>query len=223
MRGRDFGSGVSSRASQFPLTTNIPSFGSSIVTIKVGLGPNQQTFNLHESILHAHSQHFRDLLTDAPLHDGQKVVVLKDVDPTAFALYTQYIYANHIPTLSPSADEYTPLTNLYTLATFFADILCQNASCDAIYSKATSAPTCLPAPQHIDSIYNEPLEPCPARRLMVDVYMCYATEEDLCAPGFPECFMADLARGLVRGKYAFKGVRPRVHYHRVVEGGMFET
>jgi hypothetical protein len=83
-------------------TTQTVDFGFTFVVLHVGKEENFQTFAIHENILPARSQQFKDHLSGLVSEHDFMVINLPDPDPQAFSLYVQLLYTGHIPSGSPS-------------------------------------------------------------------------------------------------------------------------
>jgi hypothetical protein len=205
-------------------TTQAVSFGSTFVIIHAGKEENFQTFAIHENILSARSQQFKDHLSGLVSERGFKVINLPDMDPQAFSLYVQLLYTGHIPSGSPTiktVEEYDPLCKLYVLVRKFDDVASQNAALAVILSKATepfaSAEVTLPRREHVGIIYSGAEGPCAGKRLMVDLYTSQATGEQL-QDEFPAEFMGELAVSLMGVRKEGVGVvKRKEEYHEAVK------
>ncbi|KAF2869092.1 hypothetical protein BDV95DRAFT_112033 [Massariosphaeria phaeospora] len=179
------------------------SFGSSMVTLRVGEGDNLQTLTIHENILRTRSTLLQNTVNDAKDKDNeQKSFDFSKDDPQAFALYTQLIYSGRLPSKTEpheASEEYTLLCKLYVLTQRINDIKASNAAMDAIFDRSrepTPDTSTLPGGEHVRLIYNGTSKPCAARRLLLHFYTYRATakwmDEDL-----PLEFVNDLARSLL--------------------------
>jgi len=157
------------------------------------------------------SLHIKSMLLEDP---DLKNITLDATDSQALALYIQHLYFARLPTKSnvnnsDSSSEYSLLVKLYVLGTELQDKIAKNAAVDALFAKAHED-TELPSAEHISIIYSGTKGPCPARKLMVDIYISMATNTSMQDQTFPPEFMVDLAMSLVAGRSVlFKPAMPK--------------
>jgi hypothetical protein len=166
--------------------------------IKIVVGEDERVFLIHESVLTARSQFFKNAMTGSWKEAEDKVVKLPDDIADVFALYEQLVYTSKIPGFDSTEFEirhkheectdkeacqnkYTNLSHLYVLAEKLQDDEAKKTTLDAIVCEFRRRDDdtdkdhryheiCMPAAEAINIIYNGTPCPCPGRGALVDIY-----------------------------------------------------
>jgi hypothetical protein len=70
----------------------------SVITVRVGQGTQQEDFSVHESIVSPRSKFSETAIPKARIEGTEKVVDLSDQKPQAFREYIDYLYIPMLPT-----------------------------------------------------------------------------------------------------------------------------
>jgi hypothetical protein len=165
-----------------------------------------QSFIVHEALICARSNFFRNARSGNSKEVQEKTVNLPEDDPTIFALYEQLLYSGCLPSESETSavddivKEYATLCSLYVLSSKLQDVDSKRVAIDALLGMSRAMMsngqrTC-PLLQHVEIIYYGTHGPCAARRLMVDIYT-YRASEDWLEKEFPPDFVFDLAKNVL--------------------------
>ncbi|KAJ4294609.1 hypothetical protein N0V90_008300 [Kalmusia sp. IMI 367209] len=74
------------------------SSSSDIIAIKVG--PKQQTFLVHETLLAQHSDYFRKTIVNIPKGGKERKVAIPDIEPDIFTIFVNWLYSQHKDAIS---------------------------------------------------------------------------------------------------------------------------
>jgi hypothetical protein len=179
-----------------------------MITIKVRESDECREFSIHEALLIARSEFFKNAMNGDWKEAEEKLIKLPEDDPDTFALYEQLVYTGCVPAFGEFTDrvfrcfdkstvcnqkdvceaEYTSLARLYVLAEKLQDIEAKNASVRALISKVNhegqhiddiDLGPCLPSLTTIKTIYEGTTKDCPGRRALQDCYVWYGQENSL--------------------------------------------
>lgn len=158
------------------------SFGTKVVTVRVGIAPDHQDFTVHENLVK------RSPYLMSIYHQSATYIVLPDAQPEAFAIYQQWLYTRGLHTktvnmggaiglLGPShGEEWTKLTEVYLLGHKLVDIEFQDRVVDGMIEwlqevthSAYDLSMVLDSIPRIYTILGEAGEDNPLRRLVSDI------------------------------------------------------
>ncbi|OCL08416.1 hypothetical protein AOQ84DRAFT_388851 [Glonium stellatum] len=178
--------------------------------IEVLVGPEEETFMLHETLVRTQSRFFNNAMSREWKESAERRIRLPSESPDIFSLYQNWIYARKIPTAlnEPGRKghaEYIRLSQAYCLGEMLMDTTFKDAIVDAIISKAVTPAAdddCwYPDGKAIGLIYDGTPKDSPARELLVAFYHCcgdsdWITKED----DLPKDFLMDLTIALLDGR-----------------------
>lgn len=81
------------------------SYGTSIITVKVGRKENSKTFTVHENLLTKYSDFFRTALNGQWAESKTNSVLLPQHNPESFSIFTQYLYDGQIYSAKDDEDD----------------------------------------------------------------------------------------------------------------------
>jgi len=190
-------------------------------SIEVIVGPEEETFCLHEELVRAHSKFFENAMSREWKESAERRVRLPVDSPDIFSLYQNWLYTRKIPTAIDKPGhkgnvEYIRLSQAYCLGEKLMDTAFKDAIIDAIILKAVTPAsdghTWSPVGEAVRFIYDGTPENSPARKLFVTMYVwCgsedwitfWAKREDL-----PKDFLIDLTTALLSHRTRPKGIGP---------------
>lgn len=152
------------------------------------MGSEEKCFYVHPWALTATSEFFKSALKKEWSKTEERTVDLRDQSPELFNLYVQYLYSDKIFTTTNCTDQDElssvdddPLAGLYVFGESVNDATFQNAVIDVIV-QTSRQPTknnlnLYPSLPSINTIYNGPPTNSPARRLMVDFWVCWGAQK----------------------------------------------
>lgn len=165
-----------------------------MITIRVGVEPEQQTFAAHASFLSSRSRFFRTALSgDKWLEGRSRTVDLPEDIPRIFEMYLSYVYTGNIDTgrdeLNEPSDmeadayktsmqrEYADLFQIYVLGEKLLDDSVKDASISAVFKRAEgryNGCRCSPSAQHLAPVYEGTPIGSPCRRLLIGYLASFA-------------------------------------------------
>jgi hypothetical protein len=140
------------------------SLNGDMVTVLVG----NRTFHVHENVLNASSQFFRNALKPKWRVERGKPIDLSDAKPNLFIQYSQWLYSGNLPSIAelPTREcKFSPLCELYILGERLIDAAFQNSLIDGMIVTSQHSSPSLEA---IRIIYGGTAAGSPARKLLVD-------------------------------------------------------
>ncbi|KAF2121787.1 hypothetical protein BDV96DRAFT_639873 [Lophiotrema nucula] len=149
-------------------------FGSNI--IKVSVGEKSQTFNVHEAVLCASSQFFKNACKEewASLRPDRNSLSLSHDDPADFEVYVYWLYYGKLPTsrnAKPSEEENAKLFRSYVLGEQLLDVRFKNAVMTALIATCCHKPNrerVYFTPKDVSTIWSGTPPGSPIRKLILD-------------------------------------------------------
>ena len=140
------------------------------------VGPEEQCFYVHPSILAAHSEFLKSALKEEWTEGKDRVIKLPEDDPEIFYIYVQWLYTGTIFTKTKEeAHSFDHLVDLYLLGEKMLDQVFQNRVMDALVSATRERDENGKRYFHddlcIDKLYRNTPKNALARQFMVDVWV----------------------------------------------------
>ncbi|KAL4879123.1 hypothetical protein BJY04DRAFT_220488 [Aspergillus karnatakaensis] len=180
-------------------------------TIEIVVGPNQDTFSVHEALIRASSPFFDKVMGGEWKGTAHRRVELPDYESKILSIYIHWLYCGTFPIRSGDSDayendvEYLKLVKAYVLGGKLMDTSFQNDIIDAIVEKS-----CYDTPEEFqfspgeDAIvyaYKNTTDSAPIRELLVDIYVSQGIgqwlSEARTSARFPQPFLLALAAKLL--------------------------
>ncbi|KAF2704182.1 hypothetical protein K504DRAFT_494945 [Pleomassaria siparia CBS 279.74] len=148
-----------------------------IIKVCVGDGDQKKTFLVHESVICPRSEFFRRAMQGSWKEAEDHTINLMDEKPDIFQLYTQLLYTNSIPielnSGRPGKKVHVcpPLSQLYVLADKLMDNTAKDHVLETLLLELRKTKKTHPGVSVINIIYENTPGPCPARRIMADLWV----------------------------------------------------
>lgn len=180
--------------------------------VKVIVGSKEELFYIHASVLESSSEFFKSALKREWAKEDDDSIDLRDQDLEIFKIYVNWLYTGQISvesdpaeTVKPTASKYTQLAHSYALGEHLCDPEFQYSVIHSIigYSriKNTHNNSSFPGPIAINVIYNNTSSNSPARRLVVDFYVRFGTDNWITdSDTMNHEFLADLSKALLKDR-----------------------
>lgn len=166
------GSSAARTWSQCSLTST--RIGQFTVQVNVGNDKHKKTFSIHDAVLCSGSEFFKRALNGTWKESEERVINLPEDDPDVFSLYVHCLYTGKLAVVSKPEryqEQFTKLARLYVFAEKIQDTKCKNYAVDAMVARIRGERIgSSPDASVIEIIYKGTARPCPARRLMVDIW-----------------------------------------------------
>lgn len=185
---------------------NYSRFTGECIVVITGLDDDFTRYLVHEDILCATSDFFKNAMKGQWKESTEKLINLPNEESEIFAIYVHWIYSRTLPTRvdEPAAagnEEYLKLAKAYGLADRLQDQLFKNAVIDAFLDKtstvASDGNAWWPVGPVIRCIYDNTPESSKGRTLLVDIYTNYAVKDWLTEGAqrkdLPKQFLLDLS------------------------------
>jgi hypothetical protein len=172
--------------------------------VKVGEGENQETFDVHESLITSHSLFFKKAMSGSWKESEDRVIKLPEDDPEIFNVYVHHLYTGSVAVIpEPLPADYAGAPTrkiiclLYVLAEKLQDIKAKNSAIEALLAdcrvKQPNGKYYFPGSHNVDIIYSGTLPGSMARKFLVDIYTHKATGKWITKhPELPDEFLKDL-------------------------------
>ncbi|KAK2754522.1 hypothetical protein FQN54_006923 [Arachnomyces sp. PD_36] len=200
--------------------------------IRLLVGNPPIPFAVLKELIRGSSDFFDKAMSSDWKESKSRVFALPNHDPEALQLYMQWLYTKMLPvkTEDPSDDEFLLLAKAVVLGDMFQDSDFENTAVDAILDKSRSSrlegPTLAPT---VSYIYENTINECKARKLLVDIYVSEGNGKWLRHPeespkDLPSEFMFDLAAALLERRPKPNSSSPSsmtdtCRYHKHSSGG----
>lgn len=170
-----------------------------LVTVVVG-GEERHEISVHRTILNKSSKFFANAVKsewkDLRVDPGIELV---HVDLYTFQIYTHWLYCGTLPIDGKGKEAFPTLAQAYVLGEELMDVKFKNDVLDTIIATATEA-SYYPIGRAVEIIYGGTPPSSPARRLMVDFLVAYASGDHSWTDEFENCpreFLLDAMKILV--------------------------
>lgn len=204
------------------------SYGTKIVTIRVGKESASQDFMVHENLMVARSPFVRTALNNDWKEAKSRVIPMPEDQPETFSTYQQWLYSGklfsrHDEGTIEDAAEYELLVKAYILGEKLMDSRFQDTILDCIVQKLRKTSTFDIGLSNL--VYENTPSNSPLRRLWCDVYAWSGSPSWLDESKLSECVHAEFLMDLSRLQMSFwGGERPKqipyagntcdYHHHR---------
>ncbi|KAF2112095.1 hypothetical protein BDV96DRAFT_456384, partial [Lophiotrema nucula] len=172
-----------------------------MVTIVVGKGDKQKSFNLYKDVLTFHSTYFRNALKHEWVEGQSKIITLTEDDPDVFQIFSYWLFSKRLyhpdPAIQASDLNDIPLTfrricEIYVLGDMRGIPELCNATLDLFFAKMM-AQWVFPCDQ-LNHVYDNTPDKSPLRQLCLDDYVKWGSVESINADtsSYPKDFLVDL-------------------------------
>lgn len=176
--------------------------------ITVSVGKTGTRFPVHESIIRKSSKFFDNALKPewATSRPDPHVIDLSDEALDTFSVYVHWLYFKNIPSVFNKDErgftEQILLCKCYVMGSKLMDTAFRNAVLKALLGASQNQPCVgkhVPGQASVNILYKGSMEDSPARKLIVDLWVCYAGEAWMKAltTDLSHEFVLDFARALL--------------------------